>query len=119
MGHNCTNLITVPGYHEPIRHDRKINGRHGGGLLIYIAENLVFINRKEYQSEFYEHIWVDVKINSTVYAINAFYRPPNESQADHQHFLQFSENILTKLSNYNSAQYKNYCLRLKFWKLLL
>ena len=27
-----TNLLTIPGYHEPIRHDRQINGRYGGGV---------------------------------------------------------------------------------------
>ena len=32
-------LITIPGYHEPLRHDRN---RHGGGVIMYIAENLVF-----------------------------------------------------------------------------
>ena len=31
------NLITIPGYHEPVRRDRPINGRHGGGVLIYIT----------------------------------------------------------------------------------
>ena len=36
------NIITLSGYHEPIRHDRTINGRHGGGVLMYIAEHLVF-----------------------------------------------------------------------------
>ena len=30
------NLITIPGYHEPLRHDRLANGRHGGGVLMYI-----------------------------------------------------------------------------------
>ena len=40
------NLITIPGYHEPIRRDRDINGRYGGVLLMYIAENLVFQQKK-------------------------------------------------------------------------
>ena len=39
-------LITISGYHEPIRQDRIINGRHGGGTLMYIAENLVFKQKK-------------------------------------------------------------------------
>ena len=30
------NLITIPGYHEPIRHDRVTNGRNGGGVLMNI-----------------------------------------------------------------------------------
>ena len=36
------NLISIAGYHEPIRHDRPTNGRHGGGVLMYIAEYLIF-----------------------------------------------------------------------------
>ena len=101
-----SNLLTITGYHEPIRHDRTINGRHGGGVLMYIADNLVFQHKKELQSDHYEHIWADVRVNGTVFAINAFYRPPNESPADHQHFLETAESILIKLNNYNSAKYK-------------
>ena len=101
-----TNLITIPGYHDPIRHDRPNNGRHGGGVLMYIAEHLVFNHKKEFQTDLYQHIWADVKSNNSTFAINAFYRPPNETQADHQLFLQTAENILSQLSNYKSAQYK-------------
>ena len=101
-----TNLITIPGYHDPIRHDRPNNGRHGGGVLMYIAEHLVFNHKKELQSDLFQHIWADVKANNSTFAINAFYRPPNETQADHQLFLQTAENILMQLSNYKSAQYK-------------
>ena len=101
-----TNLITLPGYHDPIRHDRPVNGRHGGGVLMYIAEHLVFNHKTELQSKYFEHIWADVKVNNTTFAINAFYRPPNETIADHEHFLQNAENILLQLNNYKSAQYK-------------
>ena len=45
-------------------------------------------------------------VRDTVFAINAFYRPPNESPADHQTFLEFAEITLDKLGNYNSAKYK-------------
>ena len=101
-----SSLLTIAGYHEPIRHDRPINGRHGGGVLMYIAENLVFQHKLELQSEYYEHIWADIRINGTLFAINAFYRPPNESAADHQQFLETAENILRKLTSYDSAKYK-------------
>ena len=33
-----TSLIKIPGYYEPLRHDREVNGRHGGGVLMYISE---------------------------------------------------------------------------------
>ena len=39
-----TSMITLPGYHDPLRRDRN---RHGGGVLIYIAEHLIF-NQKEH-----------------------------------------------------------------------
>ena len=100
------NLLTIAGYHEPIRHDRTVNGRHGGGVLIYIAENLVYQHKKDLQSEYYEHVWVDVRLKNTVFAINAFYRPPNESASDHQHFMETAETILNNLNNYVSAKYK-------------
>ena len=74
------NLLTIPGYHEPIRRDRNINGRYGGGVLMYIADDLVFQHKQNLQSQHYEHIWADVRLNGTVFAINALYRPPNESQ---------------------------------------
>ena len=73
---------------------------------MYVANNLVFQHQKNFQSDLYEHIWTDVKINETVFAINAFYRTPNESNADHQQFLQFAENTLNRLNNYTSAKYK-------------
>ena len=67
-----TNLITIPGYHQPVRRDRTINGRNGGGVLIYIAQHLVFQHKPELQSDYYEHLWVDVKSGNISFAINAF-----------------------------------------------
>ena len=101
-----TNLLTIPGYHEPIRHDRLINGRYGGGVLMYIGNNLVFQHRQNLQSDLFEHIWADITVNGIVFAINAFYRPPNETSADHDAFLEFAEDTLSRLNNYKSAQYK-------------
>ena len=52
------NLITIPGYHEPLRHDRN---RNGGGVLMYIGETN------------YGHLWADVRINDKIFAINGLY----------------------------------------------
>ena len=92
-----TDLITIQGYHEPVRRDRDINGRFGGGVLIYIADYLVFQHKENLQSQHFEHVWVDVRISSNIYSINALYRPPNESHADHDLFLESAENILVTL----------------------
>ena len=73
---------------------------------MYIAENLAFQHKPDLQSENFEHIWVDVRVDGNILAIDAFYRPPKESQADHQIFMDTAEDILYKLSNYSSANYK-------------
>ena len=53
-----TNLIILPGYHEPIRQDRQNNGRYGGGGgLMYINEDLVFQHKQNFQNINFEHIW--------------------------------------------------------------
>ena len=41
----------------------------GGGVLIYIADYLVFQQKIELQSPKYEHIWVDVKYKSVTFSI--------------------------------------------------
>ena len=51
-----TQLLTIPGYHEPVRRDREYNGGNGGGVLVYIEENLIFQQKIDFQSPFYEHI---------------------------------------------------------------
>ena len=58
------NLITIQGYHEPLRRDRARNGRHGGGVLMYIANNLAFQQRIEFQKDRFEHLWADIRINN-------------------------------------------------------
>ena len=100
-----TNLITIPGYHEPVRRDRYENGRHGGGVLIYIAEFLVFQQQTDLQSPLYEHIWVDIKHKNVTFSINALYRPPNENVGNHTQFIDTCTDILQKLNNHR-ATYK-------------
>ena len=89
----------MSGYHEPVRKDRN---RNGGGCLIYIKESLTFKQIKEKESPYFEHLWVDINIKGQIYSLNAFYRPPNESMADHNLFLQEATSILTNLSQHKS-----------------
>ena len=96
-----SSLITLPGYHEPIRRDRN---RNGGGVLVYIAQNLIFNHKEQLQSENFEHIWVDIRVRNETFALNALYRPPNETNESHNKFLDTASNILQKLSSYNSSR---------------
>ena len=95
-----SNLISLPGYHEPVRRDRN---RNGGGVLIYIAENLIFSQKEHLQSDDYEHIWVDIKMRNAIFAINALYRPPQDTSNSHDSFLNTTNSILQNLSNYNAT----------------
>ena len=92
------NIILMEGYHEPLRHDRT---RHGGGTLIYISEQFVFKRRHDLEEPNFEHIWADIIVNNLQFTLNAFYRPPNESQDDHNKFLTTAELILTKIQRHS------------------
>ena len=100
-----TNLITIPGYHEPVRRDRHENGRNGGGVLIYIAEHLVFQQKSDLQSPLYEHIWVDIRYKNVTFSINALYRPPTETVNSHTQFLDTCHDLLQKINDH-TATYK-------------
>ena len=97
-----SNILSIPGYHEPIRKDRPINGRSGGGVMIYISDSLAYQQQYEKQSEHFDHIWVDVKAKGKTFAINALYRPPNENCEAHEFFLETTSLILQRLHSYKA-----------------
>ena len=97
-----SSLITLQGYHEPLRRDRAVNGRYGGGCLIYISDQLTYKQNTELQSEYFEHIWADVKVGNYSFTVTTYYRPPNETAADHELFLSESDIILNKLSKHTT-----------------
>ena len=93
-------MIEINNFHEPLRRDRN---RHGGGCLIYISENLTFKQMSKLQSDKYEHIWADVKVNEKIYSINALYRPSTDNTNEkYDEFLTESETLLHRLSIHRS-----------------
>ena len=56
----------------------------------------------DFQSEQFEHIYVDVYVSSKKCYINVLYQPPNETVKDQNLFLQVSNSLLEKLDNYNA-----------------
>ena len=96
------NIISLIGYHDPIRHDRQIIGRYSGGCMIYVKDIFTFKHQESMQSQFYEHLWVDIKAEGKTITVNSLYRPPIESIENHQHFLETSENILSNLADHDS-----------------
>ena len=84
-----SNIVMLQGYYEPIRRDRALNGRHGGGCLMYISENLTYKQKTELQSDYFEHLWADIKIGSHSFSVTCLYRPPKESSIDHELFFKY------------------------------
>ena len=92
-----SNTISIPGFHEPIRKDRNT---HGGGTLIYISQLFTFKQQLHLQSDFFEHLSVDIRVNNDIFSINCYYRPPNEE--NHDLFLEETEKILSNLENHSA-----------------
>ena len=95
-----SNLLSIPGMHEPIRHDRPQNGRFGGGCLVYVSQKLTFQHKLDNQLNVFEHLWVDIKVNNKIYSINSLYRPPNSLNQDD--FLKASETLLQRLNSHTA-----------------
>ena len=69
--------VNIPGY-EIIRNDRKINGRKGGGVCIYIRCNLNYTLRDDLEVENLETLVIQViKLRSNPILISTWYRPPD------------------------------------------
>ena len=74
--------LTMPGYtHE--RKDRSdyddiSTSANGGGVLIYIRDQLNYVRRHDLESNEIESIWIEIKLkNSTSFLVSFVYRPPS------------------------------------------
>ena len=93
-------MIAIPGFHEPVRRDREVSGCLGGGCLIYVSNKHTFEQKHDLQANAFDHLWVDIRIDKTLYTVNVWYRPPNVD--NHDNFMNISENILSQLQTYKS-----------------
>ena len=64
---------------------------------------MTYKHRDDLEIDAYNHLWVDIKINSKIFAINALYRPPNNSAEEQTNFLNKCEIILSRLQSHNST----------------
>lgn len=60
-----------------LRLDRQ--GRKGGGCVLYFAEHLQAVHRKDLFTEGLEAIWLQVKTASTLSLFSVTYRPPDNN----------------------------------------
>ena len=87
------NEVYIPGY-EIVRKDRKINGRHGGGVCIYIRCNLNYKICKDLSSDELEYLTVEItKPRTRSLLISTWYRPPDSPVCHFDHFEKIVEKV--------------------------
>ena len=59
---------------------RKDRTNHGGGILIYLASNLIYKRRNDLEHFWNESIWVEAKTKHDVYCLGVFYSPKRADQ---------------------------------------
>ena len=87
--------VNITGY-EIIRNDRKINGRKGGGVCIYVRCNINYILRDDLEIEKLESLVIQVnKPRSKPILISTWYRPPDTPTAIFDNF----EELIAKMDS--------------------
>jgi hypothetical protein len=82
---HITEFYHVEGFQTPYRRDRLIN--RGGGLLVYIKEDVPCQRRADLENNDIESIWLELKPkNSKSILICHTYRPPDSPVAWKDHF---------------------------------
>jgi exonuclease III len=85
--------IRIDGY-TGVRYDRK-NGA-GGGVYVYIRDDLNFQRRTDLESQFIEAVWIEIFIKmSQSILICIAYRPPNSSNYLNKNFDNEFNDMLT------------------------
>ena len=79
---------------EIVRKDRRVNGRKGGGVCIYLRTNLNYRIRDDLINDDLECCIVEIsKPRSSVFLVGTWYRPPNSPP---ERFNEF-ENVIDKI----------------------
>ena len=69
--------LSLPGYYDIIRKDRPT---FGGGVAVYVKNNISFARKVEYEAEGIESIWLVVNTCQGQMLLCSAYRPPNDTQ---------------------------------------
>ena len=80
--------IGLTNFHSPFRRDRC--DRPGGGVVIYVRDNIYCKRRSDLEFQGLEAVWIELSIKSKKLLIGGCYRPPNSNAA---YFDLFNESI--------------------------
>ena len=65
------------GFSNPFRRDRN---RHGGGVCIYVKENIYASRCIELENDNFECVWLKINVKHKTFYFGCAYRPPNSKQ---------------------------------------
>ena len=93
--------VYIPGF-KIVRKDRRVNGRKGGGVCIYLRTNLDYRKRDDLTNDDLECLIIEIsEPRSSEFLIGTWYRPPNSPP---ERFNIF-ENVIDKIDPENKELY--------------
>ncbi|MCG8113419.1 MAG: reverse transcriptase domain-containing protein [Candidatus Thiodiazotropha taylori] len=88
------NVFFIDGYQTPIRKDR-IEG--GGGIIVYIKENIIYKRRNDLESNDLESVWIEVcPTNGKSFLVCYIYRHPSSTVMWNEHFENCLDLVLAE-----------------------
>lgn len=83
-----------------VRRDRKY--KRGGGIAVYISDNVPFHRRSDLENSDIESVWIEIKFDKRKpFLLNFVYRPPDSQQVWIDNYkLQLAEADMTSLDYY-------------------
>ena len=90
------NLYNIPGY-KFLKVNRENGG--GGGVAMYISENISFIRRKDLETNLTESLWIEiVQSKAKNLLVGCIYKPPESSLYINKYFTEKLNNILSDIN---------------------
>ena len=87
-------LLYIEGFGMPIRKDRTVGT--GGGVAIYVRDNLPCTHRADLESANSECLWVEFRLKYGLVLLGVYYRPPGQYAADRDLFIDELDLSITK-----------------------
>ena len=93
-----SNILLTNEFSVPYRKDRT---NHGGGILVYINNNLLHKRRPDLEIFWEESVWVEIKINKQQFLLGTFYSPKPQDRVFFESLdrniekaMEYSQNIV-------------------------
>ena len=84
--------ISIEGY-TIIRRDRIF--KEGGGLIVYMKNDIECIRRNDLEHDIAEAIWLEIKLKQKKLNLAFTYRPPNEHTISYKTWSNYMDDVIS------------------------